>query len=469
MTVDRPQIAAQGEGENRDDVRDASLGVRVLLIVLAVLVAMAAGIALGGGGSRTAIVAPLLIVGAIGMAWLAMVRFTLFVAVILVLRTSLDALSFSSSGVDAFDPAAMVSVGFLLAGSIWYAVQPRETRVPVSPMVAPMVLLTVVGAVSTLLAPGAGSGLVDVLKLATVALIFLVVNQLLQDDRDARLITVAVFASALVPLVMAALQYITRSGLHYSGTFGRVKATFEHPNPFAIYLTFVILMGVAMLPYVQRRFRPWLLGIAVASGIALLLTYTRSAWIATFAGLLVIGYFYGKRVVGVVGLLAVVIMLSVPDVAARFADLDTTTTATGEAGNSLVWRFEYWREALELSDSPFLGEGLSAVRLEAAEAKSPHNDFLRVYVETGIAGLVAYLWFLVSAIRVAGRGLLEVHTSPYRGLVVGFAGVLTAFLILSLVSNVITQLVLLWYFATLASLATAAPRLAARDANAVPA
>ena len=466
--VDRPQTATH-EDQDSDDARDASLGARVLAIVLAVLAAMAFGIALGGGGSKALILVPLMIAGVIGMAWLAMVRFTVFVAVILVLRTSLDALSFSSAGVDAFDPAALVSVGFLLAGSIWYAVQPREARVRVSPMVAPMVLLTVVGAVSTLLAPGAGSGLVDVVKLATVALIFLVVNQLLQTARDARLITIAVFASALIPIVMGILQYLTGSGLHFSGTFGRVKATFEHPNPLAIYLTFVILMGVAMLPYVQRRLRPWLLGIVAASGIVLLLTYTRSAWIATFAGLLVTAYFYGKRAVGVVGLAAVVIMLTVPSVAARFADLDTTTTATGEAANSLVWRFEYWREALELSDSPFLGEGLAAVRLEAAEAKAPHNDFIRVYVETGIAGLVAYLWFLVSAVWVAGVGLLEVHTRPYRGLVVGFAGVLVAFLILSLVSNVITQLVLLWYFATLASLAAAAPRLAARDANPVPA
>ncbi|MGZ8570852.1 MAG: O-antigen ligase family protein [Actinomycetota bacterium] len=467
MTVDRSRTVPEAEEDPGETTRDASLGIRVLVIVVAVLAAMAAGVALGGGGSRAAVLAPLMIVAVIGLAWLAMIRFTLFVAVILVLRSSLDALSFSSSGVDAFDPAALVSVGFLLAGSMWYAVQPRETRVPVSPMVAPMILLTVVGAVSTLLAPGAGAGLVDVIKLATVAMILLVMNQLLQDFRDARLITIAVFVSAVIPLGVAALQFLTDAGLHYSGTFGRVKATFEHPNPLAIYLTFVILMGVAMLPYVHRRLRPWLLGIVAASGVVLLLTYTRSAWIATFAGLLVIGYFYGKRVVGVVGLAAVAIMLTVPSVATRFADLDTTTTATGEAGNSLVWRFEYWNEALQLSDSPFLGEGLSAVRLEAAEAKAPHNDFIRVYVETGIAGLVAYLWFLVSAIRVAGVGLLEVHDSPYRGLVVGFAGVLAAFLILSLVSNVITQLVLLWYFATLASLATAAPRLAARDTRAV--
>jgi O-antigen ligase len=332
-----------------------------------------------------------------------------------------------------------------------------------------MALLTVVGAVSTLLSPGAGAGLVDVMKLATVVVILLVVNQLLQDLRAARLLTIAVFASALIPLVVGGLQWLTHTGLHFSGEFGRVKSTFEHPNPLAIYLTFVILMGVAMLPNVQRRLRPWILGIVAASGAVLLLTYTRSAWIATLAGLLVIGYFYGRRAIAVVGLIAVVIMLTVPGVAGRFADLDTADTATGEAANSLVWRFEYWREALELSDSPFLGEGLSAVRLEAAEAKSPHNDFIRVYVETGIAGLVAYLWLLVAAVNVAGTGLLEVHTSPYRGLVVGFAGVLTAFLILSLVSNVITQLVLLWYFATLASLATAAPRLAARDATPVPA
>ena len=45
---------------------------------------------------------------------------------------------------------------------------------------------------------------------------------------------------------------------------------------------------------------------------------------------------------------------------------------------------------------------------------------------------------------------------------VGFAGCLAAFLLLSLVSNVISQLVILWYFLAFAVAAAAGPRLERR-------
>ena len=44
-----------------------------------------------------------------------------------------------------------------------------------------------------------------------------------------------------------------------------------------------------------------------------------------------------------------------------------------------------------------------------------------------------------------------------RGIAVGFAGVLAAFVMISLVSNVMSQLVLWWYFGTMAVLAAAIP------------
>jgi O-antigen ligase len=102
------------------------------------------------------------------------------------------------------------------------------------------------------------------------------------------------------------------------------------------------------------------------------------------------------------------------------------------------------------------------VRIEGSEAKAPHNDFIRVYVETGFLGLAAYLWFLVRSAGVAIGGLRDTEPGPFRALVAGFTGVFVAFCILSLVSNVITQLVLFWYVAALAALAVAAPRIAPR-------
>jgi O-antigen ligase len=202
-----------------------------------------------------------------------------------------------------------------------------------------------------------------------------------------------------------------------------------------------------------------LLGAIGVSGTFLLLTYTRSAWIATLAGLLVVAFYQGKRLVPIMGFAVVLVVLLVPSVAERFSDLSTETTQSGAAGNSLVWRFEYWKQALELSENPIVGAGLRTVQASTDVSKEPHNDFIRVYVETGLIGLSAYLWFLVSLARSARRSIRYTRSPLEHAVAVGFAGCLAAFLLLSLVSNVISQLVILWYFLAFAVAAAAGPRL----------
>ena len=425
-----------------------------------IVAAALAGLARGGGASRAAWLFPLVAAGAAGMAWLAIERFSLFVASILVVRASLDAVKLSSGGTGATDPAALVSLAFLAAGTIWYLGQEAHDRPPPSPLVAPLAIFTIIGAFSTIAATNPGPGIVDTFKLATVVLIVLVLNELLRDEHTFRLILYAVFLSAAIPVAVGALQFLAGSGLHYSGGFARVHGTFNHPNPYAIYLTTLLIMGAAIFRYVRDRVRVPLALLLLACGVMLVLTYTRSAWIATVAGLLVVGGLQGKKAIMIVGLAAVAVALFVPSVAARFSDLDETSTATGQAGNSLVWRFEYWQQAIDLNHNPLLGIGLSAVRIEGSEEKAPHNDFIRVYVETGVLGLAAYLWFLARSAGITIRALGETEPGPYRGIVIGFAGVFAAFCILSLVSNVITQLAILWYVAALATLAVVAPRLA---------
>ncbi|HEY6566885.1 MAG TPA: O-antigen ligase family protein, partial [Actinomycetota bacterium] len=221
----------------------------------------------------------------------------------------------------------------------------------------------------------------------------------------------------------------------------------------------LIILGLAILPDLSHRLKMLMIPFLATSGFFLLFTYTRSAWVATVAGLLVVGMCNGRKILGVVGLLVVVVAFTVPGVAARFADLEETSTSSGAAANSLVWRFGYWQQALQLSDSPLIGEGLSTVRASTDVEKEPHNDFIRVYVEMGIVGMAAYLWLLFSFAGVARRGLREVTKGLDRGIVAGFTGAVVAFLLLSLVSNVITQLVILWYFTAIASAAVAAPRL----------
>ena len=433
-----------------------------LIVIAAAAGSVIGGLALGSQQGRlvSAVMLPLASAAAVVFAWLVFARFELFVLTILAMRATLDAFGGLGGGLGA---AGAISVIFLCVGTIWLFAEPISRRVPVPSFVWPVAAFVGAGAMSILVAKNQIGAIEDVIRFATLVVIVLVLNQLLTTERALKHLLVAVYVSLAIPALVGAYQVVTKSGYHVSAEFSRVRGTFDHPNPFAIYLTMLIIMGVALVLKVQRRsVKLMLLGAIGTSGLFLLLTYTRSAWIATLAGLLVVAFYQGKRLVPIMGFAVVLVMLLVPSVAERFSDLSTETTQSGAAGNSLVWRFEYWRQALELSENPIVGAGLRTVQASTDVSKEPHNDFIRVYVETGLIGLSAYLWFLVSLARNARRSIRRTRSPLEHSVAVGFAGCLAAFLLLSLVSNVISQLVILWYFLAFAVAAAAGPRLERR-------
>ena len=436
------------------------------LIVLAAAVgSIIGGMMLGSQQGRllSATMLPLAAAAAVVFAWLVFARFELFVLTILAMRAALDAFGGLGGGLGA---AGAVSVIFLCVGTIWLFAEPISQRVPVPTFVWPVAAFVGASALSVLVAKNQIGAIEDVIRFATLVLIVLVLNQLVTTERALKHLLVAVYVSLAIPALVAAYQTVTKTGYHVSASFSRVRGTFDHPNPFAIYLTMLIVMGVALVLKVQRRaVKLLLLGAIGVSGTFLLLTYTRSAWIATLAGLLVVAFYQGKRLVPILGFAVVLVVMLVPSVASRFSDLSTETTQSGAAGNSLVWRFEYWQQALELSENPIIGAGLRTVQASTDVSKEPHNDFIRVYVETGLIGLSAYLWFLVSLARSARRSIRNTRTPLEHSVAVGFAGCLAAFLLLSLVSNVISQLVILWYFLAFAVAAAAGPRLERRPTS----
>jgi putative inorganic carbon (HCO3(-)) transporter len=462
---DRLKPALPLDGRSDDDPPLPPRGLAVAIAV-AVTAAVAAGLGRAGGGSRADVVLPVVAALGIGLAWLAFTRFDLFVVAILAARASLDALKLGSAGATgggAFDPAAILSVAFLFAGLLWMSAQSREPLAPSSPLVKPMAALVAAGTVSVVFSPNAVGAAVDVMKLGTVVVILIVLNQLFVTRQTVRLVLGAAVVSSIVPMAAAAYQFLSGTGLHASGEFSRVQGTFTHPNPFAIYLTLLIVMGAATLRYVSPVRKLALLLFMAGWGGCLLLTYTRSAWLATVAGVLVVGAYQGKKAIALFGLVLVGVLLLAPSTAARFADLERDQTASGAAGNSLVWRFEYWRQAIELNNDPLLGDGLRSVRETTDVAKEPHNDFIRVFVETGVVGLAAYVWLVVRLWRTGKQAIANTREGLFHGVAVGFFGCVVAFLLLSLVSNVITQLAILWYFAAFAAAAVAAPRLARAD------
>jgi O-antigen ligase len=295
----------------------------------------------------------------------------------------------------------------------------------------------------------------------TAVVVMLAVLEVMLVDRDAiKKLIAAVYISAVVPVGLTMFNILTHHSQFSSGGFSRYQGTFSQPNPFAIYLTMLIVMGAAMFPHLTPKKKLMMFALLICSVISLYYTYTRSAWIAVVIGLFAVAILGRRRLM--LGLMVGSIMLSVfavPTIVQRFSDLGQSSSPSGYASNSLEWRFSYWGEVFPLAaKDPITGIGLKMSSYATSQQKEPHNDFLRAYVETGLVGTIAYLALLVSMCLVARHSMRFTKKKPRsyeRSVAVGFAGCVIAFLLISIVSNVITEVIVLWYYVAFAAAAYA--------------
>jgi O-antigen ligase len=435
---------------------------RPLILVggaVAVAAAVIGGMA-GPEGDRTAILIPMAVALGLAAIVLAVTRFELFVASILLIRASLDAFDLGSSTLDA---AGAISVLFVGASIVWMLAgreemagsAPSSTQAILPPVAAffAATLLSVTSSTHPL------ESLFEVVRLGTLVVIVVVLGRLISDERRLRLILIAAIASSIPPLLAAFNQVVNGGAYVTAAGLGRVRGTFVHSNPFAAYLFLMITLIASIYPHVSRWWlRLGLAALGVACGGTLLMTYARGSWVATIVALVVVGILQDRRIIWLLGATALVIVLAVPSVGVRLSDLSETQKASGAPGNSLQWRIGYWKQVLTLQENPLLGIGFSEVELTRSEAKAPHNDLIRVYVETGLIGLAAYSWLLVTLALQARASLRRAPPGIHRGLAVAFAASLSGLVVLSLTANVITQLVILWYFVTIVALASAQTR-----------
>ena len=410
--------------------------------------------------ARTVVLLPAAIALGLAVVALAVTRFELFVASILLVRASLDAAALGDSALDA---AGAISVLFVGASAVWLLAQRSEESVPspTAPLIPPVAALFACALLSVAVSAHPLDSLFEVVRFGTLIVIVSVLGRLVTSGRALRLVLLAAIGSSIVPILIAARQITGQGGVFTASGLDRVRGTFLHSNPFATYLFLMITLIVSIYPHVERRWRLALVPLALACGGCLIATYSRGAWVATVVALVVIGIAQDRRILWLLGGLIVVVALAVPSVGVRLSDLSETQKETGAPGNSLIWRFEYWREVLALQDNPVIGIGFKEVELSLTGAKAPHNDPIRIFVETGIVGFAAYVWLLITLGAHARSTLRRAPPGLPRGLAVAFAASFCGLLLLSLIANVITQLVILWYFVTIVALAMVwAPPLA---------
>lgn len=213
---------------------------------------------------------------------------------------------------------------------------------------------------------------------------------------------------------------------------------------FSIYMTLAGVLSLVLLATLPRLLAagtdrrrlgvPWLVMLW-----ALVLTYTRGAWIGFAGGVLTVAATVRRGrwvLVGGLALLAAGALVAPYELRHRFLSMADPE----EAG--VRERISMWKSGLAMwRERPILGVGPGGVkreyvhyaREEAVKKRTGHvhNTPLQILVERGVLGLAAWLWLWIAFYAHAIRRLrrLPPEAAAERALVVGAVAAITGFLI----------------------------------------
>lgn len=291
--------------------------------------------------------------------------------------------------------------------------------------------------------------------LASVVLLYLAIEQhLLDDGRFLFKLLGATAIGMIVPVVTGFVQFFFTGTLDPGGSgLVRIDGSFAHPNTFATYLTFVVLLAISIIPTVAVKQKLVVLTAASLGGFLLVATFARGAWASFLIGALVMAARINRKLVVVIAGGAALVGVAVPGVRSRIDNLFATTGANGGAktDDSLGWRIGYWDELWGrfAFSQPVTGIGIDATKTQTVAAKDPHNSFLQAWIEGGIIGFFGFMSVLIlgsyagwKTWQKARRGILDHQTKLIS---VGSIAALLSVAAQLITENVLLNTIVWWY------------------------
>ncbi|GIM45594.1 hypothetical protein DNHGIG_11430 [Collibacillus ludicampi] len=181
----------------------------------------------------------------------------------------------------------------------------------------------------------------------------------------------------------------------------RVYSVFGSPNIMGSYLILMFPTAAGMAWAARsRKERLFFALIAAATLAALVFTYTRGAWMALFAALVIMAVLFDKRLLILI-LVAGVAALFVPAIHKRVFELFTPLYWMKSAKDGRIFR---WLLAYDIiRHNPLFGAGLGhfggAVAARNFNAPYSDNYYAKTLGEMGIVGLSTMLTLFVTVMR----------------------------------------------------------------------
>jgi len=246
------------------------------------------------------------------------------------------------------------------------------------------------------------------------------------------------YATMLVfPLAMIAFIFPQPGGIpfDYSAEL-RLSSSFSNPNYFSYILEMLLMFSGALYYHVWKKSsRIWLALSVALSILCLYFTGSRTGMLAFFAGAMVFYLCMSEKTILVIVFgtmtLALASVALFPEKAVEiFRDLiPRPESFLSEINN----RFMLWDVALkQIAINPVIGTGLDTYRLlipkNAPVALTSsihcHNIFINLWLETGILGVLSFLWISLRAGITAIRRLKYSPVRPYLSAGIGMIAIM---------------------------------------------
>jgi len=221
------------------------------------------------------------------------------------------------------------------------------------------------------------------------------------EERTVERILDLLVVSAVVVSIYGILEYKGLIGQMESP--GRVDSVTPDYNYFSTYLILVLPILFYRFYMGSAKMRVIYFSVTLIAAIALILTFTRAAWIAAFAEIIFFGIFINRKILII--LFAVVIIGSIimnfkhkiPITAS-----ESLKTQIAHPAHSYNDRIDLWRFGIvHLKDRAVFGFGYGRANFAKVYPEffkrsillfHTHNTFLNISLELGIPGLIALLW-----------------------------------------------------------------------------
>lgn len=374
---------------------------------------------------------------------LAMVDTRVALLSLLLVRSSMDITAtvplLSASGSSDVNAAAMMSLIAIAVGFGHITINRVDlTRIPLA---KPLMIFLAVTLLGVGLAPDRNAALQDWIRTLSTFMVYVLVVDLMRARGDMRWLIRVMLLSAIVPIAVGIQQFITGEGNTQSPGLVRIYGTFVHPSPYAFYLVQLLPLALVFFIHTESKFARIILAVGIPAAVFCIYeAQTRGAWVGVVVATMVFLSSRARWTLIFVPLIAGALFFGVPSIRARFNEASEST-------GSVTWRQEQWVEALRLASPAQLvtvGRGLSSVNVETGNLT--HNEYIRLLVETGMAGLVTMFVIYRGLFQLAMKAYRDAPSQYERDLTLAFLMALVSRVVIALSDNIIIYPVLEWYF-----------------------